>query len=106
MSGLDTREESVPHRGFTVKAREVLLEPPAPFALTKDISGSCSNISDSPKAPHRGFTAKAREMLVERQTHDNHHGLKCKFKNNHSLYGKRRLGRVRKIRNGEKGKRG
>lgn len=33
MSGDDLQGGSARHRGFAVKAREVLLEPPAPFAV-------------------------------------------------------------------------
>ncbi|VDO30035.1 unnamed protein product [Onchocerca flexuosa] len=77
MSNVDLQERLSRHRGFTTKAREVLLEPPAPFAVVAESSGSLSNESTNPKAPHRGFTAKAREMLVERQ--NSHHGSKCKF---------------------------
>uniref|UniRef100_A0A915PBT9 Uncharacterized protein n=1 Tax=Setaria digitata TaxID=48799 RepID=A0A915PBT9_9BILA len=76
MSNIDFQERLARHRGFTTKAREVLLEPPAPFVVATEISGSSSNEPSNPKSPHRGFTAKAREMLVERQANDNHHGLK------------------------------
>uniref|UniRef100_A0A8R1Y1F6 Uncharacterized protein n=1 Tax=Onchocerca volvulus TaxID=6282 RepID=A0A8R1Y1F6_ONCVO len=74
MSDTDLQERLSRHRGFTTKAREVLLEPPAPFAVVAESSGSLSNESTNPKTPHRGFTAKAREMLVERQ--NSHHGWK------------------------------
>ncbi|KAM3716844.1 Phosphatidylinositol 3-kinase piki-1 [Dirofilaria immitis] len=76
MSNVDLQERLARHRGFTTKAREVLLEPPAPFAVVAESSGSLSNESVNPKSPHRGFTAKAREMLVERQGQDTHHSLK------------------------------
>ncbi|KAK6108766.1 hypothetical protein QQG55_33310 [Brugia pahangi] len=76
MSDLDLQDRLAGHRGFTIKAREVLLEPPAPFAVVSESTGSLLNEFSSPKSPHRGFTAKAREMLVERQTHDSHHSSK------------------------------
>ncbi|EFO25283.2 hypothetical protein LOAG_03198 [Loa loa] len=76
MSDVDLQERLARHRGFAIKAREVLLEPPAPFAVVSESTGSLSNESSGPKSPHRGFTAKAREMLVERQAHDSHHGSK------------------------------
>uniref|UniRef100_A0A0R3RVE0 Uncharacterized protein n=1 Tax=Elaeophora elaphi TaxID=1147741 RepID=A0A0R3RVE0_9BILA len=69
MSDVELPEGLARHRGFTAKAREVLLEPPAPFAVVTETSGSSLNECNIPKSPHRGFTAKAREMLVERQTH-------------------------------------
>uniref|UniRef100_A0A1I8EWT9 Uncharacterized protein n=2 Tax=Wuchereria bancrofti TaxID=6293 RepID=A0A1I8EWT9_WUCBA len=77
MSDLDLQDRLAGHRGFAIKAREVLLEPPAPFAVVSESTGSLSNEFSSPKSPHRGFTAKAREMLVERQTHDSHHSSKA-----------------------------
>ncbi|CAG9535810.1 unnamed protein product [Cercopithifilaria johnstoni] len=79
MSDVDLQERLARHRGFTIKAREVLLEPPAPFAVVTDTSGNSSDEFSNPKLAHRGFTAKAREMLVERQTHDNTHSSKSFF---------------------------
>ncbi|KAL3985782.1 hypothetical protein ACH3XW_40050 [Acanthocheilonema viteae] len=76
MSDVDLQEGLARHRGFAVKAREVLLEPPAPFVVVAETSGNSSDESNSQRSPHRGFTAKAREMLVERQPHNSHHGSK------------------------------
>ncbi|VDK74238.1 unnamed protein product [Litomosoides sigmodontis] len=76
MSDLGMQEGLARHRGFAVKAREVLLEPPAPFSVVADISGNSSDRSSNLKSPHRGFKAKAREMLVERQTHNSHYSSK------------------------------
>ncbi|VDK56946.1 unnamed protein product [Anisakis simplex] len=55
------------HRGFSAKARQVLLEPQAPFAVAdKQVILTTSNNPTSPIAPHRGFNPKAREKLIER----------------------------------------
>ncbi|MFH4974732.1 hypothetical protein AB6A40_001441 [Gnathostoma spinigerum] len=56
------------HRGFSSKAREILLEPVAPFAVTvKKKEASTSHNQSATVAPHRGFSTKAKEMLLERE---------------------------------------
>uniref|UniRef100_A0A914ZSW9 Uncharacterized protein n=1 Tax=Parascaris univalens TaxID=6257 RepID=A0A914ZSW9_PARUN len=54
------------HRGFSHKARGVLLES-VPLMPDKKVMEKHRNNVTSPAAPHRGFNGKAREVLLDRK---------------------------------------